>query len=259
MSARQTSGARMFGARGSTRWYRLAPDHAAAPAAPTATRHRQLLAKVQIARKELELDDRSYRQILFDETGYTSAGDPDMTEAGLAKVVERFKAMGWKPKLANGKKSAPKPASHPGAGKARAMLISLHNLGVIADSSEAALEDFAARQLGCERLQWARQSHVFRLIEALKAIADRHGWDQSLTGVKPADGIIVLKRRLVQRQFELLIDAGYADKDRGLPSAARQLGGGDISSVILATHSQLDQVAQAFGRAIWSAKHAGLL
>ena len=62
------------------------------------------------------------------------------------------------------------------ARKARALWISLHQLGVVRNSSEQAFEAFACRQLGCEKLVWARQSDAFKLIEALKAMGLRAGW-----------------------------------------------------------------------------------
>ncbi|MFX8708345.1 regulatory protein GemA, partial [Acinetobacter baumannii] len=67
---------------------------------------------------------------------------------------------------------------HPMARKARALWISLHKLGVVHNPSEQALEAFAKRQLGCEKLVWARQSDAYRLIEALKSMAERAGWRQ---------------------------------------------------------------------------------
>lgn len=251
------SSERIFGRKG-TNPLKFKPQQDIVPAAPS-QRKRQLIAKVKIAQKELRLEDWDYRQILFDETGLTSAGHEDMTEAKLVKVIERFKSRGWQPKLANGQKAAPRPASHPGAGKARAMMISLHHLGVIENASEAALEAFAARQLKCDRLQWAIQSQVFRLIEALKAMAERAGWDQSLAGVKAENGVIVLKRRLVERQLAILIGCSFAHADWDVPRASFALGGPKIDAVILATASQLDAVAQALGRSIWAAKQSGVL
>ena len=114
-------------------------------------------------------------------TGHASAGDCNLNQ--LAAVLDEMKAKGWKPKvIAGAKASAPvrsKAADHPSARKARAMWISLHQLGVVRDRRESALEAFAARQLKVERLQWADQGQVYKLIEALKAMAERAGWSQA--------------------------------------------------------------------------------
>ncbi|MDP1964000.1 MAG: hypothetical protein Q8K93_17570, partial [Reyranella sp.] len=50
--------------------------------------------------------------------------------------------------------------------------------------------------LGVERLQWADQGLVYKLIEALKAMAERAGWSQDLAGVDPRDQVAVLRERL---------------------------------------------------------------
>lgn len=161
---------------------------------------RAALAKVHIAKKELGLDDGAYRAMLERITGRSSA--KDCTEADLGRVLDELKAKGWKPRLkvvasgpgAAGRRAA--LASSPVAKKARAMWISLHQLGAVRDPSEKALESFGRRQLGVEKLQWANQSHGFRLIEALKAMAEREGWSQDVAGVDPARATAVLRARL---------------------------------------------------------------
>jgi hypothetical protein len=88
--------------------------------------------------------------------------------------------------------------------KARAMWKSLWNLGAVRSGDERALEAFAKRQLGVDRLQWADAAIAYRLIEALKGMAERAGWPQDLAGVTKGQEVLSLKRRLVQRQAELL-------------------------------------------------------
>ena len=142
---------------------------AAARFAPDPHR-RMLIAKVHVARKELGLDEDTYRGVLAQVTGKASAGDCD--ERQLVAVLDHFKLRGFAAKPRGG------VADHPSARKARALWISLWQLGVVKNRSDQALEAFAARQLGCERMQWARQSDSYRLIEALKAMAERAGWPQ---------------------------------------------------------------------------------
>lgn len=162
---------------------------------------RAAVTKVQIARKELGLDDDTYRAMLERITGRASSAD--CTDAQLGLVLDEMKAKGWKPRVVQGGRSGPRrkpgPAAHPVARKARALWISLHQLGVVRDPSEAALEAFGRRQLGVERLRWAVPSEANGLIEALKAMADRAGWSQDLTGVPAAQHVAELKRRLAER------------------------------------------------------------
>ncbi|MGZ8362461.1 MAG: gp16 family protein [Caulobacteraceae bacterium] len=179
---------------------------------------RLMIAKVKIAQKDLGLDDGDYRAVLQRLTGKTSAADCSQQQLGV--VLDHFKAQGWAPRKAGGhshrqagKTPFRRPADHPFAKKARAMWISLAQLGVVRDASEHALEAFARRQLKVERMQWADQGLGYKLIEALKAIAERHGWSQDLAGVPPGGQVRVLKERLYLAQ-ERLLSMAAADHDR---------------------------------------------
>lgn len=190
---------------------------------------RAILGKVHIAVKALGMHDDDYRAMLHRVTGKRSAGDCDRRQ--LDAVVAEFERMGFA-----GKASRPTTrADHGVAKKARAMWISLYQLGAIDDASEGALEAFGARQLGVERLSWMDQSQGFSLIEALKSMANRHGWDQRVPSRMPqAARIRLLKDRLVGAQIAALGRLGIplsgrvvSDRaewsDRDLERAARSL------------------------------------
>jgi len=212
-----------------------------------ASQHRRsMLAKVHVAKKELNLSDDDYEAILLDVTGNASAGN--CTDAELDRVIKRFESKGFRPKA---KASGAKPASHPAAGKARALWISLYHLGAIHNSSEKALEAFAKRQLGCDKLQWADQSQSYLLIEGLKAMAERHGWSMSLEGVQPGAALIVLKRRLVVAIFNKLRAAGLVPDDWPIQRAIVAFGGTDCPMALtIGTVSELDLIAREFGRTL---------
>ena len=176
---------------------------------------RAMLAKIHLAAKELRLPEETRRDIIERETGHRSAAD--CTDAQLDQLVAVFKRMGFQPKSAGslpgadrrpsgtGRPDGARAATSPIAMKARALWKSLDQLGALSDGgSERSLEAFAKRQLRVDRLQWADQSQGFRLIEALKAWAEREGWSQDMTGVSKGQEVISLKRRLVQRQAEIL-------------------------------------------------------
>lgn len=187
---------------------------------------RAALVKVQIARKELRLADDDYRSILERLTGHRSAAD--CSDAELGRVLDEFKAKGWTARSGGrgrrpsgtSRPDAPvvaarsipnRPADHPAAKKARALWLSLWNLGEIHDPSEAALEAFARRQLNVERLQWADQALTYKLIEALKAMAERAGWSQQLDKAHAGREVRVLKRRLITAQCARLgRDVGFS-------------------------------------------------
>lgn len=191
---------------------------------------RPAIVKVQIGRRDLGLREDDYRSILERLTGKTSS--TDCTDAELGKVLDEFKAKGWTPKVVTGQKvrkpesqksgapAAPRsipnhPADHPAAKKARALWLSLWNLGEVRDSSETALEAFARRQLGVDRLQWADQGQTYKLIEALKAMAERAGWSQQLDKTHDVRPIWVLKMRLLTAQRERLWQRHGAHFDDG--------------------------------------------
>ena len=89
------------------------------------------------------------------------------------------------------------------------MWISLYNLGAVRNPSNAALEAFAARQLGVAKLQWANQAHGYKLIEALKAMGARAGWHQGFhDGVTDGQQLRTLLHRLIDRQAAILQEAG---------------------------------------------------
>lgn len=156
------------------------------------TQHRRgMLAKIHIARQQLGLVEDDYRQALFDLTGRTSAAE--CSDAQLERMIGWLKSKGFKPiptkatGSAGSERAGKTPAMHPMARKARALWISLYHLNVVRNPAEEALEAFAARQLGCERLVWARQSDAFKLVEALKSMAERNGWRQT-DGTEPGKG-----------------------------------------------------------------------
>lgn len=214
-----------------------AVSQAAFPADP---QRRVLIGKVHVAKKALALNDDDYRAVLFQVTGEMSSAD--CSSAQLVQLVEHFKTKGFKPVPGKNRGTGRRPADHPSARKARAMWISLHQLGAIDNPSEKALEAFAARQLKVEALQWANQAQCYKLIEALKAIAERHGWNQHLTVAK-INHHFALKRRLAEAILVKLKDKGIAHESWSLAQAAYRLCGlGDGIDRHLDT-SELEQIA----------------
>ena len=205
-------------------------------------RRRAMLAKVHIARKDLGLDDDDYRQILADETGKTSAAD--LSAEQLDAVLARFQARGWKPVQ---KRPAGKPAQHPMAKKARALWISLYQLGEVRDPSEKALESFAKRQLQCERLVWARQYDGYRLIEALKKMAERGGWKQTDEGGGNLS-VRELKIGLCEAILAKLVACGEVPAHWTIDVAAFRLCGIDTGSGARANAEGFVELAEALGR-----------
>lgn len=192
---------------------------------------RSMLAQVHIARKTLAMQEDDYRALLERVTGHRSAKDCD--DRQLRDAIAKLESMGFR---STGSAKRRAIGDSQTVRKARAMWISLYQLDAIEDGSDAALEAFGRRQLRVDRLQWANEREGFRLIEALKAIADRNGWDQRVPSRLPLkDRIRVLKDRLVGAQLARLAAGGVvvtgpltADRadwsDMRLESAAAELG-----------------------------------
>ncbi|NML88367.1 regulatory protein GemA [Sphingobium sp. TB-6] len=209
-----------------------------------------LLAKVHLAKKQLGLDGDTYQGVLMRVAGVTSAGS--CTVPQLRLVVSDFERLGFSSKA---RKSSGAPrADHPVARKARTMWISLALLCAIdinpsaAIKSDKALEMFAKRQLGSEKLQWANQSQADKLIEALKAMADRHGWDHSIKGLAKVHYVHALKVRLCFAILAKLKRAGLAGEDWTLGQAAFRLCGISDGNSALWSTQELEHMSNALGR-----------
>lgn len=182
------------------------------------TQHRRaMMAKINIGRSQISMDEDDYRQGLLDLTGHMSLRA--CTDAQLDRVLAWLKTKGFQPLPRKG------GAPHPMARKARALWLSLYHLGVVHNEAEQALEAFAKRQLGCERLVWARQSDAFRLIEALKSIAKRAGWYQQDRFTGQPLPPITLQLHLCDVILAKLKAAGVAPDDWTIDVAAKRLCG----------------------------------
>lgn len=209
--------------------------------------YRLLIAKIHVAQKDMGLCDDDYRAILLRVAGVGSAAD--MTEPQMQAVLAEFKRLGWQAKPRSGRTSS---ADHPSARKARALWISLHQLGVIRNPAESALEAFAARQLKVQKLQWINQSHCYKLVEALKAMAERNGWSQDTHSLKGDVAIKMLRSRLLHCQFRRLQTLGIVPIDWHLSRAVHALIGedvvGDLPNYWIS--GQIDIVIKKFGEII---------
>jgi hypothetical protein len=134
---------------------------------------RAALAKIHIARKELGLDEETYRAILQRLTGQASAAG--LSAPALDSVLTEFKRLGWTPKPAVHADRAGS-LSGPYARKFRALWLAAWNLAVIDDPSDAAITAFVRRQTGIDHDRWLRDGKdASRVIEALKAMLERGG------------------------------------------------------------------------------------
>lgn len=137
-------------------------------------------AAIHVARKQLGLDEDTYRTILHRVTGKSSSAD--MTPAQRGLVLEEFRRLGFEPTppaSRKPKKGLPKGGlvlDGPYVGKIRALWISAWNLGIVRDRTDTALVAFVRRQTGIDHAAWVRDpKDAAKVIEALKAWIAREG------------------------------------------------------------------------------------
>ncbi len=135
---------------------------------PAADRERRgALAKIHVAKKQMALDEVTYRALLKRTTGKDSAGKCDQRELGL--VLDECKRLGWSDVPKPRQRAGARPmAKTPIATKIRALWMSLYHLGEIENPSEEALAAFVERCTDVQALQWLDGEQADQVIRALR-------------------------------------------------------------------------------------------
>lgn len=127
-----------------------------------------LLAKVHIARKELALNEETYRAMLVSVTGHNSAADLNAQQ--LEAVLKSLKAAGFKPKAS--KKFGKRP--NVAAGK-EVLLSKIEALLADAKRPWSYADAMAQRMFKVEKLSWLDEMQLRKLMQALIIDAKRNG------------------------------------------------------------------------------------
>ena len=131
------------------------------------TRNLQL-SKIHIAKKDLGLDDETYRALLARVAGVRSA--KDLTPRQIGAVLAEFARLGWesKPTKKQGRKA---PTAAPDrvklVGKIEAFLAE-------AKRSWAYADGMALRMFKVERVEWLDPQQLQKVVAALTYDARRH-------------------------------------------------------------------------------------
>ncbi|MHA7882775.1 gp16 family protein [Nitratireductor rhodophyticola] len=124
------------------------------------------LAAIHVAKKQLGLDDDTYRAVLVRITGKNSAGT--MNELEREKVLAELRRQGFR--NVSRMSSASKPLEGPYSRKLQALWIAAWNLGLVRDRRDSAMLVFVRRQTGIDHTRFLRNpSDARAVIEALKA------------------------------------------------------------------------------------------
>ena len=124
--------------------------------------------KIQIARRQLQLDEEGYRAMLKRTVGVESS--KDLTPAQVGRVLAELERLGFKPKASGKGRAKPTPAAE------RKKLVSK----IEAQLAEAGraweyVDAMAKRMFQVERVEWCDTDQLRRLVAALAYNAKRNG------------------------------------------------------------------------------------
>ncbi|KQZ87219.1 hypothetical protein ASD64_07210 [Mesorhizobium sp. Root157] len=160
------------------------------------------LAAIHVAKKQLGLDDDTYRAALVNITG--KASTRDMTEAERNKVVAAFRDRGFKPASTGSRKRLEGKYS----GKLQALWIAGWNLGVVHNRDDKALIAFVERQTGLSHVRFLHDpADAAKAIEALKSWIAREARVDWSTGFDRPDWLRVPGAQVAIAQWQILLAA----------------------------------------------------
>lgn len=126
----------------------------------------RLIKLIHVARRELAMDEDTYRLLLSGMQGLGGAtSTADLSVPNLYRVLEQLKQRGFK--VRPSKKQRPLAADDQSK-KIRALWLTLHGLGEVRDPSEEALAKFVLKMTGVQALQWLGSEQASQVIENLK-------------------------------------------------------------------------------------------
>jgi len=130
------------------------------------------LAQIHIAKKQLGLDEETYRLMLHNITGKNST--KEMTINERYKVLAHLHKVGFKPKT---KKSYSKITNwrKPRIAKIVALWCVLFDAKIVKDKSYAAMENWCSTLTGKDSLNWSTANDLNKCIEGLKSWCNREG------------------------------------------------------------------------------------
>lgn len=192
-----------------------------------------MLAKLHLARRDLALEEESYRAVLERVTGRRSGRE--LSDRQLEAALKEFQRLGWKPKRKEGARTV---GDRPIAYKIAALWRSLWLLGEV--ENLAGLDTFVERQTGVGALRWLAPEEASAVIEALRAWCARAGFEVPST---TRDGGRAAKEKLVLA-LRMRLDRISLRHSVPLPDLRRE------------SPRQLDAMAEELGRRLRAVKEA---
>lgn len=122
---------------------------------------RRLLAKLHCAKRDLALDDDTYRDVLERVTGKRSAAE--LGDAGVIQVLEELRRRGWTPPA-----KSTRASDKPDVRKVWALWGQMVRDG-IAHGGRDGLRTFVKRMTNVEDPEWLTSEQARTVIESLKS------------------------------------------------------------------------------------------
>ena len=132
-----------------------------------------LIKLIQIAKRQLNMDDATYRSILR-EIGNADSSTK-MSVSNLELVLEHMKKCGFEVVPNKKRTGSIRLASDAQSRMIRGLWLELYQLGAVRDPSEYALTRYVKRITGNDLLQWTSGEDKSQVIETLKKWLDRIG------------------------------------------------------------------------------------
>jgi hypothetical protein len=134
---------------------------------------RSMIAKVHVAKKQLAMEEDSYRALLRRVTGKDSSADLSLGQ--LESVIKEFERLGFTGTARPaGKGGMPSDAQ---AKKIRALWLNLFHLGELENPSEEALIAYCRRMSGVQRIEWMHSEQFDNVIRGLRGWLQRVDWE----------------------------------------------------------------------------------
>lgn len=143
----------------------------------TQNERKALITKIHIAKKDLAMDDETYRDVLMRVTGKESC--KKMTLSELKKVIGDMKRLGFKVKQ-DWQKPAPKHGRKPTTTPDRQALLSKVG-AILADCGLHwnYAHGMAQKMFDKELVTWLNAEQLYKLVQALAVYQKRHAKNQT--------------------------------------------------------------------------------
>ena len=125
---------------------------------------KSLIAKIHIAKKELGLDDETYRDVIKQATDGKKNSSSKCTDKQLTKVIELFKAKGWKTK----QNTEFRTSNSISIKLIYVLWEKLFIAGAIKTKDKASLDKFVNKYTNISSVQWLDSKDASKIIEILK-------------------------------------------------------------------------------------------